>query len=267
MKRTQPQFDEVTSKAATAIKGFINDQDSGNKIKEYYKKEVNRIYNKATTELERVLKDAPPDNKKNSIFKSEDCTNTKDSPDKPPAGGSATPTTTAAPTHIPSPTVAPANPPASASCVADPTKPVKDSHETELKRAAAFFCKDYASSTVTAAHVNIAQTVISGVLTEGKEIVDVARLYTGTDNEDDVYDIRVKSVDGCSPAGGYNLGTPVADHQCPDLLHSAWKQCEFLVVEKSLFGRSAHGCSLGDNQGRGGSIVAGCLVYSISTRY
>lgn len=236
MKQTKAQFDEVTGKATSTIEGFIKDKDSGSKIAKHYTDEVNRIYNKAITELERVLKDSPPDDKKDSIFKAEDCKNTKDSPNSPPTGASATPTTPAAPTRAPSATVAPADPPARASCVANPTTPVKDSHEDELKKAAAFFCSDYASSTVTASSVNIAQTVISGTLTEGKQAVDVARLYTGTANEDDVYEISVKSVDGCTPVGGYNLGTPVAGNKCPDILHSAWKQCEFLAVDKARFG-------------------------------
>lgn len=227
MKQTKPQFDEVTERATSTIEGFITDKDSGRKIAQHYNDEINRMYNKAVIELERVLKDSPPDNKRDSIFKAEDCKNTKDSPNTPPAGGSGTPTSPAAPTLAPSTIVAPANPPALASCIANPSTPVKDSHQYELKKAAAFFCDQYASSTVTTANVNIAQTVISGILLEGRQVLDIARLYTGTKKETDVYDISVKSVDGCTPVGGYNLGTPVADNKCPDILHNAWLQCEF----------------------------------------
>lgn len=237
MKQTRPQFDEVTKRATSTIEGFITDKDSGSKIAKHYSDEVNRMYNKAITELERVLKDSTPEGKK-SIFKADDCKNTKDSPNSPPAEGSGAPATPTAPTRAPSATVAPANPPARASCIANPSTPVKDSHEDELQKAAAFFCRQYASRTVTTANVNIAQTVISGTLTEGRQTVDVARLYTGTENEDDVYDISVKSVDGCTPVGGYDLGTPVADNQCPDILHNAWLQCEFCVVEMAPFIRS-----------------------------
>lgn len=224
MKQTKPQFDEVTKSATSTIGDFIKDKDSGSKIAQHYTDEMNQMYNKAITELERVLKDSPPE--KGSIFKAEDCKNTKDSPNTPPAGGSGTPTTPTTPTLAPSATVAPANPPARASCIANPSTPVKDSHEDELQKAAAFFCRQYASSTVTTANVDIAQTVISGILLEGRQVVDVARLYTGTKKETDVYDISVKSVDGCTPVGGYDLGTPVADNKCPDLLHNAWLQCE-----------------------------------------
>ena len=82
--------------------------------------------------------------------------------------------------------MAPADPPASASCVANPTTAVKDSHEGELKKAAKYFCDEYASSTVTASSMNVSQTINSGTVAEGRGIVDVARLYTGTGDEDDV---------------------------------------------------------------------------------
>ena len=65
-------------------------------------------------------------------------------------------------------------------------------------------------------------------MAEGRGVVDVARLYTGTGNEDDVYDISVISVDRCTPNGGFSLATPVANNQCADILHSAWQQCQDL---------------------------------------
>ena len=43
-------------------------------------------------------------------------------------------------------------------------------------------------------------------------------------NQSDVYDIAVTSVSNCKPNGGYNLATPVANDQCSDSLHSAWRQ-------------------------------------------
>ncbi|MCJ1255346.1 hypothetical protein MMC24_003162 [Lignoscripta atroalba] len=149
------------------------------------------------------------------------------------------------PPHIT--TVAPADPPAAASCVPNPSDPVKDSHEGQLEKAAKYFCKEYASGIVQGPVVDIKQAVVSGAMPVGRGILNVARLYTGTENRDDVYDISIQSVKGCKSHGGFNLDTPVANNQCSDILHSAWKQC--------------------NNQGRGGSIVAGCLTYSISTRY
>ena len=59
--------------------------------------------------------------------------------------------------------------------------------------------------------------------------MDVARLYTGTQNEHDVYDISVKSELSCTPNGGFNPVTPVAGNQCSDIMHSAWKDCESSV--------------------------------------
>lgn len=139
---------------------------------------------------------------------------------------SSAPTVSEAPSASPSPTVvAPADPPAAPSCVPNPTDKVKDAHENELKKAAKFFCDKYASGTMTTPNVNIAQTIISGVVPAGRSSIDIARLYTGSDNKDDVYDISVKSVDGCTPEGGFNLDTPVSGNSCSDILHSAWKQC------------------------------------------
>ena len=124
------------------------------------------------------------------------------------------------------PVVASVDPPSQPTCVPNPTTAVKDSHESELQKAAKFFCDEYASNTVPNGPVNIAQTIISGTRTEGLETVDIAYLYTGDQVEDDVYDIKVTSVPNCTPTGGFNLATPVANNQCADILHSAWKQCE-----------------------------------------
>lgn len=123
----------------------------------------------------------------------------------------------------PSPTVAPADPPAAPSCVPNPTDAVKDSHEGELQKATKFFCSEYADNTVTTSNVNITQTIIGG--RQGFRVGNIAGLYTGSKSKDDVYDISVKSVDGCTPNGGYDLSTPVLGNSCPEILHSAWKQC------------------------------------------
>ncbi|KAL9104472.1 MAG: hypothetical protein Q9163_000565 [Psora crenata] len=175
------------------------DEDSRRKIAKHYEDEVTRIYNKAITELERVLKAKPLSTRRIAFLQRMIATTSRIPPTQP-----------------------------------RPITPVKDSHEGELRRAAQFFCNNFASSIVTTPNIDIAQTAISGYVSGARGIIDLARLYTGADNEDDVYDISVKSVDGCIPDGGYNLGTPVADNQCPDILHSAWKQCEFDVLEMSF---------------------------------
>lgn len=104
---------------------------------------------------------------------------------------------------------------------------VKDSHKEELKKAAALFCSQYADSTVQNGPINIADTIIAGDKTEGRETVNIAYVYSPSiGNQDDVYDIAVISVPNCTPNGGYNLAKPVANNQCADILHSAWKQCK-----------------------------------------
>lgn len=138
-----------------------------------------------------------------------------------------TSTTPIAPT-APTPTVvAPVDPPSQPSCVPIPTGSVKDAHEDELQKAAVFFCDHYASTTVPNGPINIAHTVIAGNKQAGKGSVNIAYDYPpDLGNQDDVYDITVTSVDNCTPNGGFNLGTPVANNQCADILHTAWKNCE-----------------------------------------
>lgn len=144
---------------------------------------------------------------------------------EPPSASPSSAPTTSKPAPVP-PVIAPADPPAAPSCVPNPTGAVKDAHENELKKATEFFCRKYASDTVTTPNVNIAQAIISGIISAPRQTIDIARLYTGSHNEDDVYDISVKSVDGCTPPNGaFNLDTPVSGNSCPDILHSAWKQC------------------------------------------
>ena len=130
MKGTKDQFDEITAKGTSTISDMITDEDQAKKISKHYKDEINRIYNRAITELERVLKDDPPTNDKESIFKKDDCSNTKDSPDTPPPSGS----TTVDPF---SPTVTPLSPPGQSSCFPTPTGSVKG---TQAPLLLPFFC-------------------------------------------------------------------------------------------------------------------------------
>lgn len=147
----------------------------------------------------------------------------------------------ASPPSAPSPSpivVAPVDPPSQPSCVPAPKGAVKDSHEAELEKAAAFFCRQYADSTVQNGPINIADTIIAGDKTEGRATVNIAYVYpTSMGNQDDVYNIAVTSVPNCTPNGGYNLATPVAKNQCADILHSAWKQCKPLLLSFVLTGR------------------------------
>lgn len=115
MKGTKDQFDEITAKATSTINDLIMDEDQGKKIAQHYTDEINGLYSRAITELERVLKNPPPANDKDSIFKKEDCSNTKDSPDTPPT----TPVTPS------SSNVAPVSPPGQSSCAPSPNGPVK----------------------------------------------------------------------------------------------------------------------------------------------
>ena len=221
MKQTEDQFNEVRDKACQVIQGFIMDEDQGEKVAQHYKDEIDAIYVRCTTELERVLTKPPPDDDKESIFKKEDCKNTKDSPDTAPDDSS--------PTQGGPVPVAPVNPPNTAmpSCVPNPTTPVKDSHEAELTKAIRFFCDGYANSVVHDPTVKVAETVISGEVSQPHGVIDIARLYTGTDSEDDVYNFAITSVDGCSTdPPGFNLQIPAPNFRCADLMFDAWKNCE-----------------------------------------
>ena len=123
--------------------------------------------------------------------------------------------------------VAPVDPPSQPSCVPNPTDSVKDAREGEMQKAAKYFCDEYAFNTNAQAPINIAQTIIAGTRTEGRATVDIAYLYPpDIGNQDDVYDIKLTSVDNCTPTNGFNLASPVKDNQCTDILHSAWKNCE-----------------------------------------
>lgn len=133
---------------------------------------------------------------------------------------------------------APRVPPSQPSCVPAPTGAVKDSHEGELQKAAAFFCSQHADGTVQNGPINIADTIIAGDETEGLVTLDVA-FPPSMGKQDDVYDITVTSVPNCTPDGEYILATPVANNQCADILHSAWKQCRHFLL--ALFLRVANG--------------------------
>ncbi len=153
----------------------------------------------------------------------------------PPPEDAASPTTRSnTPTPKPLNTVAPVVPPSQPSCVAAPKGPVKDSHEAELKKVATFFCNQNAKNTVPGP-VNDAHTVMAGTRTYPHGSIDLAFDYTGNHNDDDVYDIKITSVDKCAANGGYNLAEPVPKFKCYDILYNAWKNCESSLPMTSRF--------------------------------
>ncbi|KAL8904480.1 MAG: hypothetical protein Q9207_003244 [Kuettlingeria erythrocarpa] len=182
----------------------------------------------------------------------------------PTATSSAAASKTSSPDSDPAPTsstisapiiVLPVDPPSQPSCVPNPTDSVKDSHEDELQKAAAFFCSKHTTSpTISSGLISIADMIIAGDREKSEGFLGITIVVNEAyeyppdlGNQDDVYDISITSVDNCTPNGGFDLATPVPNHQCADILYSAWKDCA--------------------NQGRGGQITAGCLVYSIETKY
>ena len=86
-----------------------------------------------------------------------------------------------------------------------------------------------------------------------------AEWWPASDNfswQSDIYEFRVEGVEGCElPAPKkkgkkeqkLNLMKPLKHKKCKNILADAWKHC--------------------DNAGRGGSLQAGCLRYSIHTRF
>lgn len=139
------------------------------------------------------------------------------------------------------PKIAPVNPPGELECKPTPEEKPKDAHEQKVQMAAERFCHDYANSEdQDPATLPIEQTLFVWLGT-------VVTWTRGNDSEDDVYDMKIELVQGCTANGPLNVAKPVDGQECADILHSAWKQC--------------------NNQGRGGSLVAGCLRYSIAPRF
>lgn len=148
------------------------------------------------------------------------------------AGTSGTPATSTnvVPKSTATPSVvASVDPPSQASCAPNATSGYKDSHESEMENAVVLFCTEYAFNTAAKGPVKVTQTIVSNEHVVGTETVDGAYLYTGDQVESDVYEISVTSVPNSSPSGGYNLATPVPNHQCAAILESAWTQCKPLL--------------------------------------
>lgn len=148
----------------------------------------------------------------------------------------------------PPPEVNPVNPPGSLQCEPNPEEQPKDSHGEKLVKAAQHFCRQYASSEdQDPGGLPIEKTLFVWGRPQFRMgfVESVVEWKGGDDSEDDVYDLKIKLIDDCKNDGPLNLQFPVDDHECATIFKSAWDQC--------------------NNQGRGGSLVAGCLRYSVRT--
>ena len=87
MRASRAQFVEVTDKTCAEIAFLIKDEKSGTKIANHYRDEINRIYQKAIKELERILATPQAPNDHASVFKAEDCKNDVHSANQPSADG------------------------------------------------------------------------------------------------------------------------------------------------------------------------------------
>lgn len=97
MRGSRAEFSEVADKTCDKIAVLVKDHNSGRKISDYYRGEVDRIHNKAMNELRRILATPQATNDEVSVFKSEDCINDVNSPKRPPAGGASATAAAAAP--------------------------------------------------------------------------------------------------------------------------------------------------------------------------
>ncbi|KAJ9637176.1 hypothetical protein H2199_007462 [Coniosporium tulheliwenetii] len=126
-------------------------------------------------------------------------------------------------------------------------KKVKDSHEEALIKAVGYFCNADAATTVPVGPKlnRTVEVVIDGPANAAHY---KAQDWSKKGYIDDVYFFTLTTVDDCrTPRNGYNLAKPLGDRTCNDILYRSWKDCF--------------------NEGRGGLIQAGCLVYSVNTLF
>ena len=158
--------------------------------------------------------------------------------------------------------VAPAIPPAANSCNPSPSGTYKDSHEDRVWDTANWFCdglRDNVNPKPSPTTVSIAVTARADIGWVGE--------YRDNKSQDDVFQLGVKAIPGCTPPNGYwDFAEPVHGFKCKNLVHDIWSKCKF-----SCPLRNDSACSsevlAGDNKGRGGSVVAGCIKYSLNTVY
>ena len=202
-QRSAPLFEfrNLLDRQTSQLEQFMNDVDSS--IQDLHKSFAD------PPKMKKLKRDAPAS-----------CTMSGSTPD---------PATTVSGGGGGAPTIAPVDPPSQPSCVPNPANHVKDAHEGEMQKVAKFFCDQYASNTNAQAPISIAQTVMAGERSMDRTTIDVAFDYPPSEgSQDDVYEIKLTSVPDCTPNGGFNLATPVANNQCADILHTAWKNCECL---------------------------------------
>lgn len=115
------------------------------------------------------------------------------------------------------PLISPYDPPADPEC--HPTPPddvkIKDAHAGIAKWAALRFCDLFANS--------IGTNLVSIIKDISPPWIDT---LSGNDMVDDVYQITLKSIEGCSSEGGFNLNEPLPGRFCKDIVFDAWEKCE-----------------------------------------
>lgn len=129
----------------------------------------------------------------------------------------------------------PVIPPSQPTCNPKPNGHYQDAHLDAVVAASKAFCRRSGNKVVRTESVRI-----------GFEEVP-RRHPLGNDAADDNYDFKINSVDGCPAPAGYNLAEPVKGVTCEKIKDTAWTNC--------------------NNQGRGGTITVGCLVYGIYLRF
>lgn len=148
------------------------------------------------------------------------------------------------------------SPPGLLHCEPSPTGEYYDSHRRRVKEASDFFCDHFANSeerdltmAPIAREVYVKTHTIEYLNWDWPTVAnDIEEWYGSNVKRADVYAFNVEVVEGCIPKGEkVNLARPVKHHKCRYILYDAWKHC--------------------NNKGRGGSLQAGCLKYSIRTKF
>lgn len=147
--------------------------------------------------------------------------------------------------------VDPVRPFGNAQCEPRPSGRYKDSHGWAVQGVSREFCNAYcASEDADPAILPIRKLFVGRSMRVGFTIEDWGVGYLRHQQvhaSDDVYVLTVEKVEGCTQEGKLNLRQPADNAKCMDLMHTAWRMC--------------------NNKGRGGSLVSGCIRYSISTRF
>lgn len=162
------------------------------------------------------------------------------------------------------------DPPGELRCEPPPPSEYRDSHKGKVKDASGYFCKHWANAKYFDRHMD---PIVKTVQVKNYPIFLMGHKFPGpandigewqekNQNQDDVYEIRLEVIEDCEPdladkddhdddgAAEKKMLNPVKairHPSCKKLFTQAWKEC--------------------NNLGRGGSIQAGCLRYSIRTKF